>query len=229
MTGHRPNATVRREAILVRIRIGDGVETLSWEEWEARVRSGRIHAGTEVQFEPVTGDAYERAGDLEMYRSLRGEERQAWQTGLATATVPLLTALLVGIQVRLWWFGGGLWGTTGFPEIELLQVSWGIRETSAIFEDGESWRMLTMGFLHTDPLHIASNTVFLAFAAYNLERTIGRANLAVLYVAAVIGGSVLSCAFGPETPSLGASGGVYGLIAAMVTVAFARPTLLGSR
>ncbi len=205
------------------------MEALSWEDWEGRVRSGRITGATLVQFTPVTGETWRSAGELEMYRSLRSEERRAWETGLTAGTLPLLTALLVGVQVRLWWFGGGLWGSTGFPEVEVWLTTWGIRETSAIFEDGESWRMLTMGFLHTDPLHIASNMVFLAFAAYNLERTIGRANLAVLYVAAVVGGSVLSSIFGPETPSLGASGGVYGLIAAMVTVAFARPTLLGRR
>jgi len=189
------------------------------------VRSGRVNATTLVHFEPVTGESFEPAGRLEMYRSLRGEERRAWQSG----TLPVVTALLVGVQVRLWWLGGGLWEFSGFPIIEALLTKWGMRETASIFENGESWRLLTMGFLHTDPLHIAGNTIFLAFTAYNLERTIGRANLVVLYVGAVIAGSVLSSMLGPETPSLGASGGVYGLIAAMVTVAFARPKLLGPR
>ena len=110
---------MRREAILVRIRIGDAVETLSWDEWEARVRSGRINADTMVQFEPVTGESFERAGSLEMYRSLRAEERRAWRAG---GTVPWLTALLVGVQIRIWWLGGGLWALTGFPQVEAWLV-----------------------------------------------------------------------------------------------------------
>ena len=182
MTGRRADATVRREAILVRIRIGDAVETLSWEEWEARVRSGRINASTLVQFEPVTGQDFVRAGSLQMYLSLRAEERRAWQTG---STIPLVTALLVGVQVRVWWFGGGLSFLSGFPGVETWLTDHWLRESAAIFEDAESFRLLTMGFFHTDPLHILSNMVFMAFAAYNLERTIGRANLVVLYVAAV--------------------------------------------
>lgn len=218
MTGRGANGMQLGEAIVVHIRIGDAVETVSWDEWEARVRAGRINATTMVRFEPVTGDAFRPAGELEIYQSMRSEERLAWQSRFAGG-VPIVTALLVGVQIRIWWYAQ-------VNPIGAWLVQNGLRENSAIFEDGESWRWVTMGFLHTDLFHIASNTVFLAFAAYNLERTLGRSNLFVLYIASVVGGSALSSVLGPETPSLGASGGVYGLIAAMVSFGFMRPELL---
>ncbi|MEN0063524.1 MAG: rhomboid family intramembrane serine protease [Myxococcota bacterium] len=217
MTACGANAIQLWEAILVRIRIGDDIESLSWDEWEARVRTGRINADTLVQFEPVTGAEFRRAAELEMYRSLRSSPGIG--SAFFSSKPPLLTALMLGVLIRFHWMGR-------LPEVDAWLGAHWIRENAAIFEDGEGWRLLTSGLLHGNWGHLFSNSLWLLFASYNLERTLGRANLAVIFVASVAAGSVLSSLIGPGTPSLGASGGVYGLIAAMVTVAFARPDFL---
>ncbi len=207
---------------MVRVRIGDELHELTWEEWEARVRSGRIPDDAEVQFEAVTGSDFVVASDLEMYRSLRDDAAIAWRGRFLAGPPPLLTALLIGIQVRIWWFAQ-------VPEIQGRWVHRLTNWTSPTLEDAEIWRPLTMGILHTHPLHIVLNMLWLAYCGWNLERALGRANLLALYVASVLGGSILSMFGSPASQSLGASGGVYGLVAASVAFGFARPELLPQR
>ena len=88
---------------MVRIRIGAEEVTLAWEEWEHRVRGGRIPPTALVRFDPVTGDSFVPASGLEMYSSLRDDAVARWQNQFASDRAPVLTALLVGIQIRIWW------------------------------------------------------------------------------------------------------------------------------
>src|SRR5690606_33637586 len=71
--------------------------------------------------------------------------------------------------------------------------------------------------------------LWLAYTGWNLERALGRVNLRMIYLASVLGGRALSILFSPETRSLGASGGVFGLVAAAVVFGFVRPELLPQR
>lgn len=207
---------------MVRIRIGQDEHRLTWDEWEERVRTGRIPADALVHFEAVTGPHFVRAGDLEMYRSLRNDAAIAWQGQFLSGPPPLMTALLIGVQVRIWW-------AAKVPGVEQLLVSGFTNWTSPALEEGQTYRMLTMGVLHTDLLHIVLNMMWLAYTGWNIERALGRLNLLVIYFAAVLGGSLLSMFGTPETPSLGASGGVFGLVAASVAFGFSRPDLLPAR
>lgn len=208
--------------MIVRVRIGDETLQLTWDEWEERVRAGRIPPYVLVQFEPVTGDQWQEAGQLEMYTSLEYEATLAWRGRFTVSPPPLLTALLVGTQIRIWW-------ATHVPEAQGWLV-WNLTNWAPpILEDGESWRLLTHGFLQTGLGHLGMNMLFLAYTGWNLERALGRANLALLYVASVLGGGLLSMFATPATPSLGASGGVFGLMAASVVFGFQRPGLLPPR
>lgn len=200
---------------MVRIRIGADEQVLTWEEWEERVRSGRVPPDALVAHDALTNGEFRPAKQLAAWRSLLDErDRQAEhaQTGVQA---PILTALLIGVQVRIWWWQ---W----LPEPRQFAGNWLPNFTPSVLENGESWRLLTMGFLHFDFLHIALNLMWLGYVGYHLERTIGRKNLLTLYLAAVLVGSTLSAAFTPWRPSVGASGGVFGLIAAAVVFGFFR-------
>jgi hypothetical protein len=76
---------------------------------------------------------------------------------------------------------------------------------------------------------VITNLVWLAYTAWHLERVLGWRSLLVLYTASVAGGSLLSMVGAPFAPSLGASGGIFGLIAAIVVFGFTRPELLTER
>lgn len=207
---------------MIRVRIGSEEHDLGWEEWEERVRHGRVPDDALVQFEAVTGSEWVPARDLELYRSLRNDAALAWQGDFLRGPPPLMTALLVGVQIRVWWLAR-------IPEVRGELVERFTNFASPTLENGEVWRPLTMGFLHTDPFHLVLNMLWLAYTGWNIERALGRANLVTIYVAAVLGGSLLSMFGSPQTPSLGASGGVFGLVAASTLFGFVRPDLLPRR
>ncbi len=196
------------------------LHTWSFDEWEERVRAGRVPEDALVRFPSVTGEAFVPASELQSYRALRQDAARAWQA--STSRVPLVTALLVGIQVRIWWFAV-LPRVRGFVSTELTSF------TPRVLEDGEVWRLLTMGFLQIDALHLFTNMMWLAYVGWNLERTVGRVHLLAIYGASVLCGGLFSVFGSPWVPSLGASGGVFGLVAAAAVFGLVRSDLLGGR
>ncbi|MBN2800121.1 MAG: rhomboid family intramembrane serine protease [Deltaproteobacteria bacterium] len=206
----------------VRVRLPEGELALSWEEWEERVAAGRIPPLTPIRFEPVTGPAWRPARELEMYTSLHDEAMISWRSRFTDGPPPVITALLVGVQVRFWW-------AARLPRVEDFAVTGLTNWAPPIMEDGEVWRMLTMGLVHTGTFHLVINMLWLGYTSWNLERALGWRNALFLFSASVLGGSALSLLGSPETPSLGASGGVFGLIAASVVFGLTRPELLPER
>lgn len=207
---------------MVHVRIGSDELILSWDEWESRVESGRIPPDALVRFDAVTGAAWTPASDLEMYRSLADSRASAFARWRAASGPPVLTALLVGVQIRIWWLNQ-------LPEVGVWSATQLSKWTAPTLEQGQVWRLVTMGVLHTSFTHILMNMLWLGYTGYHLERALGWRNLGWLYLASVVGGSTLSMIGAPDNLSLGASGGVYGLIAASVVFGFTRPELLPTR
>jgi len=77
---------------------------------------------------------------------------------------------------------------------------------------GEFWRLLTGAALHGSILHIYFNGQALYGFGSSIEYLANRAHLAIVFVLAAIGGSLLSVFAMPEATSVGASGGIMGLI-----------------
>ena len=85
-------------------------------------------------------------------------------------------------------------------------------EGAGLFLNGEYYRMLTSAFLHGALWHIGFNMYALLAFGSQVERLLGATRYVVLYVVAALGGSVATYLFlSPYTPSLGASGAVFGL------------------
>lgn len=78
---------------------------------------------------------------------------------------------------------------------------------------GEYWRLLTAATLHgIFPLHLYFNAQALYGFGGLVESLSNRAHLAAVFLLAILGGGLLSLFFMPEVISIGASGGVMGLI-----------------
>lgn len=96
----------------------------------------------------------------------------------------------------------------------------------AFTNDGEYWRLLTGGALHGGLLHI----YFISQALYGfgtlMEYLSNRAHLAIVFLMAVVGGGLMSLAFMPDGTSVGASGGIMGLIGYMAIYAYRRKAQL---
>ena len=85
--------------------------------------------------------------------------------------------------------------------------------------DGEFYRLLTAAFLHGSIIHLLLNMYVLYMFGPMLEGALGRLRFSVLYLVSALGGSAASFAFSsPGTPSLGASGAVFGLLGAFLVV-----------
>lgn len=81
--------------------------------------------------------------------------------------------------------------------------------------DGEWWRLVTGGFLHASIIHIGFNMYLLWILGGALERYAGAGRFLAIYFSAVLWGSVGALLLSPNSPTIGASGGVFGLMAAL--------------
>ena len=85
----------------------------------------------------------------------------------------------------------------------------------------EPWRMLTAGFVHdwSGPMHILFNSYAIWLFGRALEPMLGPLRFLILYITSIIGGSVAVLWLSdPQMPVVGASGGLFGLMAAYFVV-----------
>ena len=195
--------------VIIELQYSGHTQRMVYEEFERRVRDGEVPPELLVRFEAVTGDQFVPVGELEFYGQLVDPGRRAFRDRMSRPGLPILTAILVGIQLRIY-LASWAPGTDDW-----LQDSW-TNWAPGILERGEVYRLFSYGFLHLGFTHLLFNLTFLAYTGYNLERALGRLNLAVLFLFSVFLGGTLSMWMAPGQPSLGASGGDFGLIAAAV-------------
>lgn len=86
---------------------------------------------------------------------------------------------------------------------------------------GEYWRLLTAGFLHIQIWHLVMNMLSL-YNLSSLELVFGHGLFAVILLASIIGGNLLSFLLegNDTTLTLGISGGLYGLLAGYLVYLF---------
>ncbi|OFL18569.1 rhomboid family intramembrane serine protease [Corynebacterium sp. HMSC067D03] len=85
-------------------------------------------------------------------------------------------------------------------------------------------RTLSAGFLHLDITHLVLNMFMLVFIGAEVERFVGSGPFAVAYCAGVLWSSISVLAFNFTTPTAGASGALYMLMAVLIAVAYRRST-----
>jgi membrane associated rhomboid family serine protease len=140
--------------------------------------------------------------------------RRHWSGGGA-GDDPVVGKVLIGLNVALFVvasLAAGSIGRTGGPVFDRL-VTWG-----PFVADGEWWRLVTGAFLHAGPLHLAMNMFLLWLLAKELEPALGHLNFALCYGVSVLGGALGVVLLSPNDPTLGASGGVFGLMGALVVL-----------
>jgi membrane associated rhomboid family serine protease len=88
---------------------------------------------------------------------------------------------------------------------------------SRVFLDnGEWYRLISAGFVHFGLMHVAMNMFLLFQLGRMLEPTIGSTKFALIYFASLLGGSAGALLLSPTAFTGGASGAVFGIMAAGV-------------
>jgi membrane associated rhomboid family serine protease len=79
---------------------------------------------------------------------------------------------------------------------------------------GQWWRIVTGGFLHENLLHIGFNMYVLYILGQMLEPVLGRFKFGLIYAVSLLAGSLGALIVTPHSPTVGASGAVFGLMGA---------------
>mmetsp|Transcript_3503 Transcript_3503/g.5338 ORF Transcript_3503/g.5338 Transcript_3503/m.5338 type:complete len:601 (+) Transcript_3503:205-2007(+) len=100
----------------------------------------------------------------------------------------------------------------GPSTVSLIQM--GAKYSDLIVNHHEAWRLVTSIVLHAGVVHYFINMLALWFVGSAIERTHGVLAAIILFVIPAIGGVILSAIFLPQYITVGASGGIFGLIGA---------------
>jgi membrane associated rhomboid family serine protease len=84
--------------------------------------------------------------------------------------------------------------------------------------DGDWWRIVTSGFMHYGMFHLLFNMYALYVVGQLLEPMIGSLRFALIYFVALLGGSFGALLISPDALTAGASGAVFGIMAAAILV-----------
>jgi membrane associated rhomboid family serine protease len=131
-----------------------------------------------------------------------------------------VTTLIIAINVLVFFgmssSGGGSLGRAGgslFADYALYGPA---------VADGEWWRLLTSGFMHSGLLHVGFNMYILWFLGNMLEPSLGPVRFAALYFASLLAGAFGALLLSPDAFTVGASGAVFGLMGAAFVMHRAR-------
>lgn len=83
---------------------------------------------------------------------------------------------------------------------------------------GEWWRLITAGVMHGSILHLYFNGSALYYLGRVTIAMVGTAMLGLVFFASILGGSVASLYLSGGRPSVGASGGVMGLLGFLMAI-----------
>jgi membrane associated rhomboid family serine protease len=136
------------------------------------------------------------------------------------AVAPRASYALIAINVIAFLTEQGQFTLLG-SSIHGKVIEEGVLDRFDISVNHQYWRLVSAGFLHENFLHIGFNMYLLYLLGKMLEPAIGSVRFAAVYFTALLAGS-FGALLATASPSLGASGAVFGLMGAMVVELRAR-------
>lgn len=201
-----------------------GEETIPLEEFERRVREGRIAPSTPVRLTVLTGERWVDARELELFQRLYAPVRIHFTRAFSLGRFPFVTTGLVLLQIVLFF---GLAGSARIIALDPL-IDAGAKVHPNILELGETWRLLTANVLHRDRMHLLFNMFFLFNVGGTIENAYRLRDYVLILVASAVGTTVFSTLMS-SLPSVGASGMVLGLFGSASVFGYKYGEILPSR
>jgi membrane associated rhomboid family serine protease len=163
--------------------------------------------------EPGPAGPADKPGDIEAAHLGEAVSFVNAQTRLPWATLALIIAM-AGL-----YFLAVMRGGSGDSLVLLLLIS-GAKINGSVV-GGEWWRLLSSAFLHGSFTHLVVNAIGILLLGWFLENAMSKRFLLVSFVIPAVVGSVVSVV-ATDHPSVGASGGMFGLMGATVGFALLR-------
>lgn len=153
---------------------------------------------------------------------------------------PLLTLVLMGLNIAVWVVGQIIWRSHDVLNTSPEAISKGalfaslptrvahIGDRIVGYTDyvgvahGEWYRLLTSGFMHAGIIHLGMNMWMLYLLGRIMEVQLGRARFGLIYFASLFAGSLGALLLSPNSATVGASGALFGLMGAILAIARAR-------
>ena len=147
-----------------------------------------------------------------------GPTRVQRASSAVSPDTPALTYVLMGICAVIFFgcLSSGM-AITGDNLFE-SQLARDFALAGPLVADGDLWRLVTYSFVHSGIIHIGFNMLILWQLGTMLEPAIGRLQFGVIYFVSVLSGALGALLLEPNVGTVGASGGVFGLMAAAVVI-----------
>jgi membrane associated rhomboid family serine protease len=143
--------------------------------------------------------------------------------GAIHARDTLVTMALIAVNVAVYIVVTAAGPSGRRVAVDLAMISGDVRlrglPVDAGVVNGDYWRLITSAFVHLNFMHLLFNVVAIFFIGANLERVLGRWRYLALYlISCLTAGVAVYWLSPPVAVTYGASGGVFGLLAAALVV-----------
>jgi membrane associated rhomboid family serine protease len=91
---------------------------------------------------------------------------------------------------------------------------------SRLVDDGEWWRIVTAGFLHSGLTHLVGNMIALVILGGVLTLAVGPMRMCLLYATGLLSSSLAVIVLSPNSLAVGASGAIFGLAGGALLLAW---------
>jgi rhomboid protease GluP len=139
------------------------------------------------------------------------------------STNPVVTYSIMGFTILFYLLQMFSESVLGYD----LPAAYGMK-VNELIANGQFWRLFTPMLLHGSIMHIGFNMYALYLFGRRLERYFGHWRFFVLYIISGFAGNVISMMF-TESPSLGASTAIFGLLGAQGVFIYQNRALFGNQ
>ncbi|KAM4075028.1 hypothetical protein ACJW30_10G139200 [Castanea mollissima] len=94
----------------------------------------------------------------------------------------------------------------------------GALQHSFLTEYHQTWRLFTFPCLHAGAIHLVINLCSVVLIGVFLEKEFGQLRIGLVYILSAFVGTLVAALFVRNIPAVGASGALYGLLGAMLSV-----------
>ena len=136
------------------------------------------------------------------------------------SSFPFVLYGLIALNIAVWLQGVGRFSPGQYLDWNpsaLMLVEWGANASYPVLREGQYWRLLTATFEHGNIDHLFGNMLVLWIFGRYTSRWYGNLQFGLIYLGSALFGSALSLHYSAfEGVSVGASGAVFGVMAAVV-------------